>query len=227
MKTALAPFRDFLGLFFPACCAGCRGPLLTGEDTLCTDCLIGLNIIGESERLRNRLIHVPRLENAYALTDFRRGGAIRNLLHELKYNHQPEIGRRLGRHLGGAVGNLGTGSYDLIIPVPLHKARRRIRGYNQSERIAVGLAETTGIPLNTDLLIRPRRTKTQTRKSREARWMNVCDAFHVTEPWVLHHQKVLLVDDVITTGSTAEACARELLKSGCAGISIACIAEVA
>ena len=225
MKTAVAPIRDFISLFFPACCAGCRGPLLSGEDTLCTDCLIGLHVVGESMRLRDRLIHVPGLENAYALTDFRRGGTVRNLLHELKYNHQPEIGRRLGRHLGATVNQADT-KYDLIIPVPLHKARRRIRGYNQSERIAAGISETTGIPLNDKLLIRPRRTHTQTRKTREARWMNVCDAFHVTEPAGLYRQKVLLVDDVITTGSTAEACARELLKNGCAAIAVACIAEV-
>lgn len=224
LKTAfLSPLRDLIGLIYPPCCAGCHGILIAGEDTLCTGCLVGFRVIGESERLKDRLIHVPRLENAYALTDFRRGTMIRNLLHELKYNHQPEIGRKLGKHLGASV-RIG---YDLIIPVPLHKTRSRVRGYNQSERIAAGLSETTGIPLNDSVLIRPRRTKTQTRKSRHARWQNVCDAFQVTNPDILHHRKVLLVDDVITTGSTAEACARELLKYGCSGIAIACIAEVA
>jgi ComF family protein len=113
---------------------------------------------------------------------------------------------------------------DLIVPVPLHPSKKRQRGFNQSDLISAGMADATGIPMDPDLLVRKTGTKTQTRKSRYDRWTNVQDIFRVTDENRLKHRHILLVDDVITTGSTIEACANEMLKVENVKVSVAALA---
>ena len=119
----------------------------------------------------------------------------------------------------------GFSQFDLIIPLPLHASRKKNRGFNQSEKFAEGLSSALGIPVNSDCCVRLKNTQTQTRKNRSERWENVELAFQVKQSSMIENKRILLVDDVITTGATLEACGRQLLDSGCGELSIACIAE--
>lgn len=151
---------------------------------------------------------------------------MQHLLHQLKYNNCPEIGERLGKVYGRELAATSTGKeFDLIVPVPLHKARLRKRGYNQSAWFAKGLSESLAVPWDETISVRSKATATQTRKNRAERWENVRHVFSVNAGISVKEKRILLVDDVITTGATLEACGQHLLDCGCTSISVACIAE--
>jgi ComF family protein len=116
-------------------------------------------------------------------------------------------------------------TFELIIPVPLHPSRKRKRGYNQSAKFAEGLSQKLGIPFSDELIERKIKTETQTRKTKLNRRQNVTEVFHVKSVDSIQNKNVLLVDDVVTTGATLEACGNHLLQAGCYSLSIACIAE--
>lgn len=147
------------------------------------------------------------------------------MIHQLKYNGVKEIGTELGRIYAGSLKSSGfLDDIDLIIPVPLHPSKKRQRGFNQSDLIAQGISDVSAISVDTNLLIRKKAAKTQTRKSRYDRWTNVQDIFRITDEKRLKGLHILLVDDVITTGSTVEACANELLKAENTKVSVAALA---
>jgi ComF family protein len=161
-----------------------------------------------------------------AFLKFRKTGVVQHLLHQLKYNNHPEVGERLGKLYGKDLVEAGfEKKFDLIIPVPLHQSRKRRRGYNQSEKFAEGLSHLLQIPCDEKIVERKIKTATQTRKSKIERWENVKDVFQIKQPEKVMGKRVLLVDDVITTGATLEACGQQLLNCGCTELSIACIAE--
>jgi ComF family protein len=151
------------------------------------------------------------VESASSYLYFQKKGITQKLLHQLKYKGQKEVGRKLGLYYG----------YDLkehleadcIIPIPLHKSRLRTRGYNQSEWFGKGLSEAMEIPMDSGSVVRIRKTETQTRKGRYKRWENVEGIFAVMDPEKLAGCHVLLVDDVVTTGATLEACAQALVAA--------------
>jgi ComF family protein len=201
-----------------------------GEEILCTSCLVSLprtdylNVIDNpiSEKFIGR---IP-LKNAWAFLRFRKTGIVQHLLHQLKYNNHPEIGIRLGRLFGKDMIEKGRGSdFDLIVPLPLYASRERSRGYNQSAKFADGLSESLKIPSEINVCMRQKNTETQTRRTKSERWENVDDAFVIVNEAVIYQKRVLLVDDVITTGATIEACGRQLFKAGCSELGVACIAE--
>ncbi len=208
--------QDFFRLFFPKNCEACGKNLLKSETMLCTECLYHLpktKFHKEKDNPLNRLFYgITNITYATAFFYFYKASKYRLLIHKLKYNGQKEIGIELGQMAGTEI----TGSFfdetDVVIPVPLHPAKKRLRGYNQSEMIAKGLCETTGKELFTDVLIRQKYTETQTKKNLEERRKNVSSAFKVVKPQILTGKHVLLIDDVVTTGSTLIACADELLK---------------
>lgn len=222
-------FADFLSLFYPNYCLGCHNSLLKGEDLLCTACLSDLPKTNFHEQEDNPILkrlagRIP-LEFASAYLTFRKNGIVQQLLHELKYGNKPEVGVRLGKLYGKDLAQSGQlATVDLIVPVPLHKARQRKRGYNQSAMFASGLSDALGIPWQESVSVRVHATTTQTRKSRKERWQNVTDAFSVSGNAEITNKHLLLVDDVITTGATLEACGMHLLENGCSKLSIACIA---
>lgn len=162
------------------------------------------------------------IEKATSYFFFRKGSRYQKLIHFLKYKGLKEIGFEIGKHFGFEMAESGYFSdVDMIIPVPLHPKKLKKRGYNQSEWIAKGFAFGLNRPVNTDILHRIVFTSTQTRKTRFERWKNVEGIFEVTEPDKFYNKHILLVDDVITTGSTLEACAFSMQKIPGIKISVA------
>lgn len=151
------------------------------------------------------------LEHATAYCYYKKGGSIQKLIHQLKYQGHPEIGIFLGKLYGSKlIENNSYSNIDGIIPIPLHKKKQIKRGFNQAEKIAQGLSESMGIEKNIKVVFRVRASSTQTKKNRYNRWENVEEIFQVIEPERYKGKHFLLVDDVITTGATMEACLQAL-----------------
>lgn len=231
IKTILAGFlEDFVALIFPRYCLACYHSLVKGEDLICTPCMLEmphtLSHLDQDNPLKTRLaVRIP-ITHAFAIFRFSKSGKVQKLLHELKYRQQPEVGVSLGRMYGEKLAAVGyERAWDLIVPIPLHASRQRKRGYNQSQKFAEGLSEKLGIPVVPDIVKRTHRTETQTRKSKRHRWENVRTVFELCRQDEIKGRKILLVDDVVTTGATLEACATILLDGGCLELSVACIAE--
>lgn len=230
MKSFLSEISsDFISLIYPHFCEGCLGPLVKGEDILCTDCLSDLPRTNMHLDENNPLAlkfrgRIPML-GAAAFLRFRKRGKVQRMLHSLKYKNRPEIGFKLGFVYGSELANVGfVNAYDIILAVPLHPSRLRTRGYNQSDEWARGLSATTGIPFHAGALKRVRNTRTQTTRTKLSRWENVKEVFEVADPESVFGKSVLLVDDVVTTGATLESCGRSLLDTGCSGVGVVCIA---
>lgn len=226
LRTYLA---DFVSLVFPQLCVACRNSLVANEDLLCIDCLYNLPLtnfhLQPDNIVARQFWGKLKLDGAYALYYFNKGGRIQNMMHQFKYNGMQHIGNKLGKIAGKQLlQNEIFRSADYIIPVPLHKKRLKERGYNQSVCFADGLAEELNAVVTIDNLVRTVATKTQTHKSRFARFENMLEVFAVNRPQELINKHVLLVDDIVTTGSTLEACGIELLKIPGLRLSIATIA---
>lgn len=220
--------NDFVSLFYPNVCLGCSGILLSSEQLLCTKCLSDLPYVdhADSEEYLKKVRFGGRLPltHATALLTYSKKSKAQRILQSLKYKHHPELGYRLGRLIAERQLKWWHDTIDLAIPVPLHEKRRSERGYNQSMMVAQGIAEVLGVPC-AELLKRVKETGTQTKKNRFLRWFNVSNAFYIDETNVVRGKRVLLVDDVITTGATIEACGQQLISAGCAELSLVCIAQ--
>ncbi len=220
---------DFVGLVYPVCCAGCKNVLNKGEQYVCTKCLYSLPETDFYQYDDNPVAKLfwGRVDVKHAISGFHfhKGGVLQALLHHLKYKGVKEIGYYLGMQLGKLL--LKTTYYkefDFIVPVPLHEKRFKMRGYNQSEWIGKGISSILSIPVDTTTVVRSIETKTQTKKNREDRWKNVADVFEITEDEALFGKHILLVDDVVTTGATLDACAQEIHNVENVKISIATLA---
>lgn len=162
---------------------------------------------------------------ATSLLFFNKGGMTQILVHKLKYDGKKEIGIYLGKLLGSQLMESELfRDADILLPVPLHPAKLKMRGYNQSEIIAMGMETVMNAKLHADVLFRTTHTPSQTRKSRYERWENVKDIFDVKNQKILEYKRVVLVDDVITTGATLEACAETLLSIPGIKLSVASLA---
>jgi ComF family protein len=220
---------DFLALFFPRLCAGCHTALVRGEDVLCLGCLIDLPKTGFEKQSDNPVAQLfwgrADIRLATSFCSFDKGGIMQHLMHQLKYKGSTEVGEKLGKLLGiDLIKSEPFREIELIVPVPLHPKRERSRGYNQSAVIGKGLSSAMEIPLVTGNLIRNHYSNTQTNKGRFERWENVKELFAVRKPELLAGKHLLLVDDVVTTGSTLEACVQVLLKIPGTTVSIATLA---
>ena len=221
--------KDLVDLLFPRRCCVCEGPLSTGENDICEDCLADLPLTyfwdwAQNPAFERMVRHAP-VEAAASLFFFREEAGYNHILHSIKYLGRKELGRRMGRLLGEKLSSSRQfAGIDAVVPVPLHPLRRWKRGYNQAEIIAEEVARALGKPLLTDLLRRQRRTRTQTRLSGEAKARNVRGAFAPGKgvyPAVKH---ILLIDDVLTTGATLGECAATLMPGF--RISVASLAFV-
>ena len=220
---------DFISLLFPRLCYGCGNHLMRNENLICTECFVVIPRTGYHTAVDNPVARLfwgrCLIEKAAAFSFYNRGSRIRNLIHNLKYKGVEEIGFELGRIYGLTLKSSGfTNDIDLILPVPLHKSKKRIRGFNQSEIISKGISGVTGLPVDVSSLTRITVSETQTKRSRYERWKNVEGIFSVPNQEGLKGKHVLLVDDVITTGSTVESCANELLKVEGVKVSVVALA---
>jgi ComF family protein len=220
--------KDFINLLMPVLCPVCGAVLLKNERIMCTGCLYGLprtRYLSYSENPVSRLfwgrIYV---ENATALFQYQKGSRFQRLIHELKYRGRQDIGREMGRLLGIELEGSPFASADMILPVPLHEKKYRQRGYNQCDPIAEGLSERLGVPWYRNHLIRRSVSSTQTKRSRLDRWSNVDGIFEVKDPGKLHGKNIILVDDVVTTGATLDACATAILSQEKVQVSIVTLA---
>jgi len=220
---------DFFSIFFPQLCLICQNKKTISNQCFCLSCqqklpFTDFHLLEENEFLDRFWGRVPIVSGA-ALFFLFKNGPIEELIYRLKYGDRPSIGVQLGRLYGQSLKKYAQFStVDLIVPVPLHPIRFRKRGYNQSTQFAIGLAEALMIPYNDRALERILPTTTQTKKTRLERFENVLPAFRVSDFPTLKNKHILLVDDVLTTGATLEACAIRLLEVEGVKISMATIA---
>ena len=220
--------RDFFNLFYPALCSSCSRALGTGEKHLCSVCMYRLpktNFqVQPDNPVARRFWGKTNIASAAAYVFFDKGEKVQQMLHALKYQKNTGLGIFLGELYGKELKTSELFSdCDAIVPVPLHKKKIRVRGYNQSDLIADGLSAAMQIPVHKKFLVRTVATSTQTRKSRYARFENVENVFRLNGEKT-NAKHFLLVDDVITTGSTLEACATCLNQIEGVKVSIATIA---
>ena len=213
-----------LHLVFPLVCVGCGRDVLPANSSLCLGCLAALPFTGfekmDANPVEQKFYGRLPLHRASALLYFTAGSIVQRLMHELKYRGNRELGWQLGRLMGVALRESGGFPADVLIPLPLYRARERMRGYNQSLLLCEGIAREYPLPVLADVLVRPTATETQTRKTRLERWENMQDRFVVARPGVITGKRLLLVDDVITTGATLEAAGAALAAANCPDISL-------
>lgn len=222
-------FESILNLFFPKTCTGCSSFLLPNENIICTTCrhnipLTNHHLNPENEAFKKFYGRIPVL-HASALFYFHKKGIVQQLVHNLKYRGHEEIGAVLGDWYVEDLKNIEIlKSVDEIIPVPLHRKKHKERGYNQVTTFGKTLASGLNLTYNDSLLIRNVYSKTQSKKNLLGRTEGIETLFDVSFTEKDHHKHYLIIDDVITTGATLEACASALLKIPGAQISIVCMA---
>lgn len=222
--------NDFLSLIFPKVCYACGKSLFKREDCICTYCLYHLPKTNFHLYEDNPVIKLfwgrTTIFSASSMYSFSKGSKVQHLIHQLKYKGKKEIGASLGKYYGNELKKSPLFSpANMVIPVPLHVHKLKKRGYNQSETFARGLATSMKTECAVDVLIRTHASGTQTKKSRFVRWKNVEEIFKVTNPDKLKGKHVLLVDDVVTTGSTLESCASKILETEATRVSAVTIAS--
>lgn len=217
MNVIVRVMSDIMRLVFPYNCEACGIELVGNEELICIQCWRFLPKTNYHLQPNNPIEirfwgRIP-IQHGAAIYFFNRDSRVQTLLHGLKYKNKPEIGLQIGRKY---VTDLLISSWiqeiDLIIPVPLSEKKKKIRGYNQSEKIALRIGEGLQIPVDISSFIRIKHTKSQTTMTISERMQNVDQAFSVIYPSQLENKHILLIDDVITTGATLETCAREILK---------------
>ncbi len=220
---------DITNVFFPRSCAGCSRLLTDSELYICTECLFLLPRTNYWTEKENQVAKIfwgrVYLENAASYLLFNKGSRLQHIIHHLKYKNQKEIGEFLGRLFAQELIHTDFSKVDIIIPVPLHPKKLKKRGYNQSEHIANGIASIFKKKVVINSLIRSSLNKSQTLKSRFERWENVRDVFKVVDTELLLNKHVLLVDDVLTTGATIEACATAILEVEGTKVSVVTLAN--
>lgn len=221
--------KSIIDLFFPPVCSGCHSLLVSNENIICTVCRHNLPLTNhhlnpENEAFNKFYGRIP-VEYASAMLYFHKKGIVQELIHNLKYKGQEEIGTALGIWYVDDLKNLPIlQSVNEIIPVPLHKKKYKERGYNQVTLFGEALSKGLNINYNPNLLIRNIYSKTQSKKTFLNRSDGIETIFDVTFTEKDHNKHFLLIDDVITTGSTLEACSRALLKIPGVKISVVCMA---
>ncbi len=229
--AGISYIKAFSRLFYPVNCASCGEALVDRESHICTICQVSLPLTGYHQDSFNPLNDLLKLRlrvdfiSSFLLYD--QGLSTQNILHAIKYKGNKLLASHLGELYGNDIRHSFDHPLDYIIPVPLHRRKQRERGYNQSEFWGMGLSKSLSTPLNIHSLSRIQYTSTQTKKSRTDRVKNVENAFRIHSPDQLKGKSILLVDDVITTGATLEACGIALWMAGIRSLNIATIAYAA
>jgi ComF family protein len=223
-------FKDFLSLLFPDNCLACSEALNKGELSICTYCqylLPKTNYhLSQENELNKRFWGRVDIKYTLSYLKFVKGGMVQKMLYNIKYMGNKEGARVLGKWYGH---DLYVADYqkefDLLLPVPLHPRKLKKRGFNQSGIFAEGLSESLKVEFSENTLVRTSERTSQTNKSRFERWQNVDGIYKINNMSRIKEKRILLIDDVITTGATFESCAIELLRNGAKEVSIVVIAS--
>lgn len=221
--------QAFVSLFYPKLCVTCGEPLVAGENYFCLECFLKLpktnyHLIPDNRTTDRFAGKIPVAKGASYLY-YSKGGISQKLIAEIKYRDNRNLGEWMGVLL--AKDWLPGGFFhgiDCLVPVPLHPSKEKKRGFNQSEMIASGISQITGIRIDTKNIIRKKANETQTKKGRFERWKNTKDLFEAKNIDFFNSKHVLIIDDVLTTGSTLEAVARSILKATNVKISLLSLA---
>jgi len=222
---------SFLHLLFPHVCSGCGNDILSKESDLCMRCMEAMPETNFEIHRHNPVEkkfwgRLPIL-HATAQYYFTRESLMQRLMHQFKYRGNRELGVQLGRMMGESLKTSNRFAIDALIPLPLFPAKEKKRGYNQATVLCEGMAECMQVPVLNDVIIRSQHTDTQTKKGRIERWQNMEGKFVLTKPEAINNKNVMLIDDVVTTGATLEACGIELLKGENVRLSIAALCYAA
>jgi ComF family protein len=218
-------YEALVHVFYPSLCYGCNNELIQGDQYICLQCQTEM---GRTyfESIRDNPVEKlfwgrADIQCAASTFYYIDKTPLQQIVHHIKYRQEKE----LGIHMGEIMGIHGSGLFtecetDLCIPMPLHPKKEYKRGYNQASLLCEGIFKQTGIPYNEKALVRNENTRTQTKKSRIERWKNVASVFNVIEPLVINDKHVVVVDDVITTGASTEACVNTLMQHGAKTVGI-------
>ena len=218
-------YEALVHVFYPSLCYGCNNELIQGDQYICLQCQTEM---GRTyfESIRDNPVEKlfwgrADIQCAASTFYYINKTPLQQIVHHIKYRQEKE----LGIHMGEIMGIHGTEFFtecktDLCIPMPLHPKKEYKRGYNQASLLCEGIFKQTGIPYNEKALVRNENTRTQTKKSRIELWKNVASVFDVIEPSIINDKHVVVVDDVITTGASTEACVNMLLQHGAKTVGI-------
>jgi ComF family protein len=227
-RAFLAPVLDFI---YPRICFTCSAMLAFNETRICSACWQSFLRLDRThptwQEIEAKLVDGDIISSLTSCFLFERDGKLQNVIHLLKYGGMKSIGVRLGREIGTKLQEQnGSGGIDYLLPVPLHRVKKRERGYNQAEILSRGIAEVTHLPIASSFIYRKKYTVSQTQLDLSRRKENVTDAFRINPKKVgeVKDKSFLIVDDVITTGSTLNACAKVLKQLGASRIEVASVA---
>lgn len=217
-------------MFYPHICTGCGSDFVSKNNLLCLKCIESLPLTNFASHANNPIekIFWGRIPIIAAHSEFyfSKESLIQQLIHQLKYKNNISIGLYLGKVMGKTLLESNRfNDINALIPLPLYADKEHKRGYNQAEIICNGVSEIMNIPVINNNVIRKLHTDTQTKKHRTERWENVADSFAVKNKAQLAGKKLLLIDDVITTGATLEACGHTILAVNNINLSIATLAH--
>lgn len=221
--------KNLLNLFFPKVCVACHHLLTDNEEHICTSCrhelpLTNYHFEGD-DPVKKVFYGRVKLQRATALFRFQKKGKVQMLLHNLKYRGHERISEFLGSWLGSELAeSTNYKNVDIVIPVPIHKQKRRTRGYNQVTKFGEQIAKSLGAEFNESILVKKNRTATKVFKERRRRWDRSEESLDLINAEELSGKHILLVDDLITTGATIEACSNVLLKAQNIKLSVASMA---
>lgn len=210
---------------FPHVCAGCGSDVLNRHSQLCMRCIDALPETNfescDGNPVEKRFWGRLPVIRASAQYYFTSESLIQRLMHQFKYRRNKELGIQLGKMMGQSMLRSGRFSIDALVPLPLFPSKEKKRGYNQATILCRGIAESLAVPVLNDVIIRSHHTETQTKKGRVQRWQNMEGKFVLAQPGIIKNKHLLLIDDVITTGATLEACGTALLQAENVKLSMA------